>query len=314
MPKLSFDVDRAPPEDETIGEPTEPGQPHEALFLVLPYLSLSGLIAVGEVCTSLRDAARDDVLLWLELVVDDPLSRRLHDENLIEIASKANGKLRTVGLFNCTKITDGGLQSVTEKNPLITKLYVPGCTGLTPEGVINAVKTLSANGNILQSIKINGLYNLQKQHLQVLQSYVQVNPETLEHRCCTHFGREGDCNVCPIDVEICPKCNEVRKVLICPIETCARKRDRRLGECRGCGSCIPRCIECGTCVELDDLEEAEAICADILCMSCWLQLPKCDFCNKPYCKRHAEGQLNPSGPRGFVCELCTVCEEDDIDV
>lgn len=122
MPKLSFDVDRAPPEDETIDEPTEPGQPHEALFLVLPYLSLSGLIAVGEVCTSLRDAARDDVLPWLELVVDDPLSRRLHDENLIEIASKANGKLRTVGLFNCTKITDGGLQSVIEKNPLITKV------------------------------------------------------------------------------------------------------------------------------------------------------------------------------------------------
>ncbi|KAI3431233.1 uncharacterized protein J3R85_007967 [Psidium guajava] len=314
MPKLSFDLDHASPGDETIGEPTEPGRPHEALFLVLPYLSLSGLIAVGEACTSLRDAVCDDVLPWLELVVDDPLSRRMRDEILIKITSKANGKLRTLGLSNCTKITNGGLQRVIEKNPLINKLHVPGCTGLTPEGVINAVKILSANGNILQSIKINGICNLQQQHFQVLKSYVQADSETLEHKCSINLGREGDCNVCPMDVGICPKCNEVRKVVICPTEMCKGKRDRRLSECRGCGSCIPRCIQCGACVALEDLDEAEAICADILCMSCWLQLPKCDFCNKPYCERHAEGRLNPLGPRGFVCELCTVYEEDDIDV
>jgi len=122
MPNLSFNVDHASPEDENIGEPTVPGQPHEALLLVLPYLSLSGLIAVGEVCTSLRDALRDDVLPWLELIVDDPLSRRMCDEILIKVTSKANGKLRTLGLFNCTKITDGGLQTVIERNPLINKV------------------------------------------------------------------------------------------------------------------------------------------------------------------------------------------------
>lgn len=73
--------------------------------------------------------------------------------------------------------------------------------------------------------------------------------------------------------------------------------------CRGCISCIPRCIECGGCFEFEEVEEA--VCGDSLCLDCWLQLPKCNFCNRPYCKQHAEEKRCCSyGSDGFVCEVC----------
>ena len=50
--------------------------------------------------------------------------------------------------------------------------------------------------------------------------------------------------------------------------------------CRGCGFCIPRCVECGVCV--DDVGE-ESACSHILCLNCWLLLPKCRICNRPLC-------------------------------
>lgn len=96
--------------------------PHEALLLVLAYLPVYELLLISQVCTSLRDAVNNDVLPWLNLVVDRPLSSRLTDDILIKITSKANGSLKTLALINCVHITDQGLQRVIEQNHLIDKV------------------------------------------------------------------------------------------------------------------------------------------------------------------------------------------------
>lgn len=106
----------------TIQEIIEPGPPHEALFLVLPYHPLFELLAMGEVCMSLRDAVHKDVLPWLNIIVERPLNLRLTDEILKNITSKAIGRLKTLALMNCVKVTDDGLQSVIDRNLGISKV------------------------------------------------------------------------------------------------------------------------------------------------------------------------------------------------
>ncbi|KAK9277268.1 hypothetical protein L1049_006807 [Liquidambar formosana] len=304
----SLDPHRSSQEEYSVKE-EEPGPPHEALFLVLAYLPLFELLAMSELCRSLKDAVNKDVLLWLDIIVERPLNLRISDEILVKIASRANGRLRNLALMNCVRITDDGLLKVVEKNPLINKLYVPACTGLTPEGIIRAVKTLTEQYHNLKSLKINGIYNIEKEHLEMLRYCFQKNPELQEKQKQqpSLFIDYGNCSAfeersCSIDMDICPKCSEVRIVLDCPRETCEKKRERPLTECRGCSICIPRCEECGGCVELEELEET--VCADILCLDCWLQLPKCNFCNQPYCKRHANQQCTAPDSIGWVCGVC----------
>ena len=100
----------------------EPGPPHEALFFVLAYLDVFDLLVMSEVCMPLRDAVSKDVLPWRDIIIERPLNSRLSDEILVQITSKAHGRLRTLALINCFKITDDGLQTVIEKNHLISKV------------------------------------------------------------------------------------------------------------------------------------------------------------------------------------------------
>lgn len=259
----------------------ERGPPHEALFLVLAYLPLFELLNMSEVCRSMRDAVDKDVLLWLDIIVEKPLNMLFSDEIMIKLTSKANGRLRTLALMSCIKITDDGLQQVIEKNPLINRLYLPACTGLTPEGIMRAVKTLTEHYQALKCVRINGVYNMKKEHLETLSSYLQMNPAKMEGEmqqlCFFHDHRNISVlrveeSYRPIDMEICPRCNEVRMVFDCPRETCKKKRERAMAECRGCYFCIPRCEECGKCIEVE--EPGEVVCADVLCSDCWLQLDR----------------------------------------
>lgn len=93
------------------------GPPHEALFVVLTYLTLYELLIMSEVCKSLRHAIENDVLQWL--VVERPLNWRLSDEILVKLSLKMKGKLTALGLINCMKITDSALLHVVQNNPLI---------------------------------------------------------------------------------------------------------------------------------------------------------------------------------------------------
>lgn len=74
-------------------------------------------------------------------------------------------------------------------------------------------------------------------------------------------------------------------------------------ECRGCFFCIARCEDCGGCLDFDELGE-ETVCSHLLCVKCWLDLPKCNICNRPYCKGHSNFLEGSSKFLGFVCEQC----------
>lgn len=187
------------------------------------------------------------------------------------------------------------------------QLYLRGCTGLTIEGVLGAVKLLTKGNHKLKSLSISGIYNVKREDFETLGHLMGINQMQKKegnknfkyHRRSglSTFGQESQTS---IDVDICPKCGEVREIFDCPRNSCIRRK--QLIECRSCFLCVPRCEECGVCTK--DEEVGEAACADILCLDCWLQLPKCSFCNKAYCNQHAYQQSLLSGSSGFLCSDC----------
>ncbi|KAJ6903212.1 hypothetical protein NC651_020651 [Populus alba x Populus x berolinensis] len=72
---------------------------------------------MSEACMLLRDAVDKDVIMAGYHIIEKPLNSRLYDEILVQITSKANGKLITLPLLNCFEITGYGLQTVMDKNP-----------------------------------------------------------------------------------------------------------------------------------------------------------------------------------------------------
>ncbi|KFK33387.1 hypothetical protein AALP_AA5G006500 [Arabis alpina] len=259
---------------------------HEVLLLVLPYLhSLFELLSMNRVSRLLKNAIRDETALWTNVVIEPLLSSRLTDEILSEIASKSAGKLKTLILRQCLRVTDKGLRRVVDSNPLITKMIVPGCLELTPEGIIGCVESLTKNNHKLETLHINGVYGFTKHHIAALLNYLP--------------------DVGAIDVEVCPKCDEVRMVPACSRRSCESKERK----CRGCRFCVSRCVECLVCLG-SDTEVQEAACGgDVLCLECWLVLPKCRFCNKPYCTSHSglrqeiEDTDDAARPM-FECQAC----------
>nr|GLL32286.1 F-box protein SKIP28 [Ipomoea trifida] len=284
------------------------GPPPEAMFLVLAYLPLYELLCMSKVCRSLRDAVKGDILPWLNIAVEAPLHSRISDDILMKITAVADGRLATLALLNCFKVTDDGLLRVIQKNPRITKLYIPGCTGITPEGVIKAVQLLTNTNQRLKTLKISGIYNITKEHLQTLcnllgkpQNHHHQNPNNFYHnrRDISAIRLEEDDPF--IDIDECPKCGEIRAVFDCPRESCI---------CRGCIICIRRCEDCGVCVVGEEDEQCEAACADDLCLGCWLRLPKCSFCNRPYCHQHSNQQCRLPGYEAYEGFLCVICNDN----
>ncbi|XP_045821433.1 F-box protein SKIP28 [Trifolium pratense] len=311
------------------------GHPHMAMFMVLGHLPLYEILTMSNVCKSLLDEINSDVLLWHRLIVESPLNSRLTDETLLKITSKANGRLKTLALMNCIHITDQGLLRVVEQNPYIKELHIPACTSITPEGILKVVEALCERSNCLTNLSINGIYNIQKEHYHMLAlnlrknltlEYEQTPPPFYHHIQFEHnvlasnlrldyeekmqqpvyYHKRGSVssfkqgeNRRIIDLEICPKCVEVRMVYDCPKVDCCKRK-----ECRGCIFCIPRCENCGGCVGSDEPEEGA--CGDILCLECWLQVPKCNFCNKPYCMQHTDWWCTSTDSS----LLCRVCDEN----
>ncbi|KAL3510518.1 hypothetical protein ACH5RR_029919 [Cinchona calisaya] len=96
--------------------------PHEALFLVLAYLPLYELLVMSQVCRSFKEALDNDILPWLNMVVGKPLNRRFNNDHLLKFTSKAHGRLKTLALLSCSKITDDGLQQVIASNQHISRV------------------------------------------------------------------------------------------------------------------------------------------------------------------------------------------------
>ncbi|KAG0464261.1 hypothetical protein HPP92_020330 [Vanilla planifolia] len=236
-------------------------EPHGALYLVLSYLRLPELLAFRQVCRAFRDEIATDELLWRHITVAPPLSGKLTDDILSRITSLAKGKLSFLELIRCWRITDAGLLQVVQQNLAIIKLYLPGCTCITADGVVRVVKLLVEQNGCLKRLRIHGIFNIKGEHLIILRSLLCKN---LKQECSsTHFysycqspSINGD-DEPVIDVDVCPKCKNVRMVFDCTRENCRAMRNK-LSECRGCFFCIARCEECGGCLAVEELEDDTA--------------------------------------------------------
>lgn len=186
----------------------------------------------------------------------------------------------------------------------ILQLCILSCTDLTADGVVSVVRRLAELKGHLECLRLHGFHNIYREHLYVLKSLLCRNlQQEASHSFFYNYWRSLPFNCVierPIDVDFCPKCQYVRMVFDCTREDCWTMRNRR-GQCRGCFFCIPRCEECGGCLDKEELEEDTA-CSHMLCAGCWLLLPKCNSCNRPCCRRDMNAQGFSSA--GFVCEQC----------
>lgn len=251
------------------------GAAHEGLFLALSYLGVHDLLSVERVCKSLRHAVKDDPLLWRNVHIDQSLSDRITDDGLLRLTGRAQGWLQCLSLVECLKITDSGLKRVFECNPGMMKLSVPGCVKLSVEGILSNLKALkSAGAPGIKYLRIGGIYGITNTHFEELKFLLGAdNCMKLQSRK-PRFYRGGQlyisCNDdCAIDIEVCPKCQELRLVYDCPAESC-QGGNYPSQLCRACIICIARCVHCGRCINNCDYEET--FCLDLLCLDCWKEI------------------------------------------
>ncbi|PWA63827.1 F-box domain, cyclin-like protein [Artemisia annua] len=256
----------------SVGDGDGDGVVPDGLFFALGYLGTRDLVTVEGVCKSLRDGVQNDPLLWRSVHVDQPLGESFGDEALMRVTDRANGMLQSLSLVKCLKITDDGLKSVFQRNPGLTKLSVLGCYGLSVEGLLSNLKSLkSSGGSGIKRLRIGGLHSVTMEHFEELkkalfidnQKQLTSNKPRFYHGGQLHLSLEDDR---PIDIEACPKCHQLRQVYDCPAKTC----EGRHNSCRACTFCIPRCINCGCC--LNERDYMETFCLDFLCLDCLTQI------------------------------------------
>ncbi|KAL2529071.1 F-box protein SKIP14 [Forsythia ovata] len=254
------------------------GAPPDALFFALGYLGVRDLLSVEWVCKSLRDAVQNDPLLWRDIHIDYPLNVKITDDALVGLTDRAQGSLLSLNLVDCLKVKDSGLKSVLEKNPRLTKLSVPGCIRLSIEGILSNLKFFKSSGRTgIEHLRIGGLYGIKDDQLKDLRLLLGADKDKQCTAYKPHFYRYGQLylsldNECAIDVETCPRCQQVRLVYDCPAESCQQK-PHTTQSCRGCNFCIERCINCGRC--LNDTDYEETFCLDLICLGCWMDILNC---------------------------------------
>ena len=123
-----FEIDSGDKEDMawqgTTSEVVE-GPTPEGLLYTLPYLGLKELLVLEGASKVLRDAVRGDVLLWQQLHVEDPLNKGITNDSLVKLSQRAQGRLQSLNLVKCVKISEEAIETVITSNPLLQK--VPAC-------------------------------------------------------------------------------------------------------------------------------------------------------------------------------------------
>ncbi|KAL9667651.1 hypothetical protein QQ045_002014 [Rhodiola kirilowii] len=192
--------------------------PHQALYFALSYLGTQDLLSTEGVCRSLRFTIKNDPLLWRNIHIEQPLNEKISDDVLIQLASRAQGKVQSLSLVECSMITDVGIKHVLESNPRLTKLNVPGSTRLSIEGIINNVKAFSSSDKLgIKYLRIGGLYGVTQKHFDELKlllangKNLQQNPQKphLFGRDTIYLPLDDDRS---IDIEACPVCQSLRLV------------------------------------------------------------------------------------------------------
>ncbi|PIA51382.1 hypothetical protein AQUCO_01100303v1 [Aquilegia coerulea] len=254
------------------------GVPNDALLFALGYLGVRDLLSAEKVCRSFRSAIQSDVLLWKNIYINQPLNARITDDALLSLTNRAQGNLLCLSLVGCSRITDNGLKHVLDSNPRLTKLNVAGCIGLSVDGLVNNLKDFKSSGTSgINHLRIGGRYGVTSKHYEELKSLIGADkcmqPKAYKPRFY-HYGHSSpSCDDDrALDIEICPRCENLRLVYDCSAEGCQKKKPGT-EICRACIICIPRCVQCGRCV--NDSEYEETFCLDVLCSDCWKQLLSC---------------------------------------
>ncbi|KAL5581304.1 hypothetical protein UlMin_013746 [Ulmus minor] len=258
---------------------SQEGEPHEALFLALPYLGIKDLLSVEGVCRSLRDIVRNDNLLWRDIFID---RRLITDDTLLKLTNRAQGTLECLSLLYCSKITDGGLKLVLDSNPRLKKLSVPGCNNLSAKGILNNLRAFKSGGTSgikqLRVTGLNGITEQQFEELKLLLGGADSCVQLIANKPRIYCGRQTwDSYVFSdddraINVEGCPRCQMFRPVFDCPAESC-KKKHQAAQKCRACILCIARCFNCGHCI--NDLNGEVTFIWEMLCMDCFKHLLNC---------------------------------------
>ncbi|KAF5746501.1 F-box protein SKIP14 [Tripterygium wilfordii] len=277
------------------------GAPHQALHYAFAYLGVRDLLVVETVCKTLRDTVRSDTLCWKHIHIGHPLNEKITDDILLELTNRAHGKLESLTLVECLKITDDGLKRVLGKNGRLTKLCVPGCTRLSIEGIVTSLTAFKNVGGLgMKQLRIGWIYGVTQKHFEELKSllgtdsYAQQNAHKLRfyHRGNMYLSCEDGRQ---IDIESCPRCQNPRLVYDCPGEGCLGKK-HSTEVCRACTICIPRCAECGRCI--NDSEYEETFCLELLCSACGKQLLNC--------QEKYDSKIVLSGPPALSVLSCSV--------
>lgn len=254
------------------------GASNSAFSFAFAYLNVRDLLVLESVCRSLRSLVQNDNFLWRSIHIDQPLNEKITDDALLGLTNRARGDLQCLSLVECPRITNNGLKHVLESNPMLTKLGVPGCTKLSIGGIISSLKSLKDMGaQGVKQLRIGGLYGVTQKHFDELKFLLGVNSEMQQNAHKPHFyNREIFYLSCEddraIDIEMCPICENLRLIYDCPSEKCQRK-EHPTKVCRGCTLCIPRCVQCGQC--LNDGEYEETFSLDLLCSDCSKLPMKC---------------------------------------
>jgi hypothetical protein len=108
--------------DQSGGDIDSISMPPEVLFYVIPYMTLRDILNMERVCKYLRHWIRTNGLLWRSLHIEPPLSKRIRDENLIELFKRANGQLNRLILVNCMMITEDIIDRIVISSPKLYKV------------------------------------------------------------------------------------------------------------------------------------------------------------------------------------------------
>lgn len=256
------------------------GDPHEAFFLALSYLETKDLLLVDRVCRSLCSTIHNDSLLWRSIHIDQPLNERITDDVLVQLTDRAEGNLVSLSLIKCTRITDDGLKRVLETNPKLTKLSIPGCTRLSSEGILKNLKSFNSSEGTsgIKHIRTGGFYGITHDQFNEVKCLLNSGGNKHKNSCVPHYYHRGNSyqpsdDDRDIDVEVCPRCQNVRLVYDCPADSCQVK-DQGVALCRACIHCIPRCAQCGRCVHNSEYEETFSL--EYLCSECLKEMPRCE--------------------------------------
>lgn len=110
-------VDAVESEGCGAGERGSEGEaPHDAIEFAMKYLDLLDLLSMGSVCRTTRYWARNNVFLWRNIHIAQPLSGKITDDALVHLTGRAEGSLESLRLVDCTKITDDCVKGIVQSN------------------------------------------------------------------------------------------------------------------------------------------------------------------------------------------------------